>query len=407
MSALSQTPSQMLQGLHRPYSPPTGYVDFPFTYIYDPLNPNGTQVPLVNGNSYPNQFIAIDSGYGDFVLRRVLGLDTMLNTASGQYRLRWMNGSYMTSLPVCVGTGGAGSLAANSAQLAVLPEQFYKELSQIRFDLYDIQLALQGAQLGFQGIRRLPITVGTGFKYRPKHYAYVTNAALLGGIPGFPQQTTQVIQPVSNYDFDLYQVFLFFQDLLYLPLVEGTNGGLVVQPALPEMVNPDSLVFTVITPVGDNLPLTVTVSGSTVTVSPATNGAGAIISTAAQVAAAVNATPAAAVLIVVTAITDVASTLTPVGTGVVLGPFMSADDSFATCLLFDQNTVQCSNVAMLDIFMNAGSYYRNGAIVPPLWYQQNSRIRMDVTLAQFKMKIVGSQPLWLTINYVGRQRVPC
>jgi hypothetical protein len=402
------TPSKMMQGFSRPYAPPAGYSDYPFTYIYDPLNPNGTQVPLVNGNNYPNQFIAIDSGYGDFILRRVMGLDTILsNTASGQYRIRRMNDAYIESLPICVGTGGAGTLASNSAQIAILPELFYKELSQIRFDLYDIEMALQGSQLGFQGIRRLPSVGGSGFKYRPKSYTYVTNSALFGGIPNFPNQTTSVIQAVSNYDFDLYQIFLFFQDLLYLPLSEGVNGGLVVQPALPEMVSPDSLVFTVLTPVGDNLPLTVTVSGSTVTVSPATNGAGAIISTAAQVAAAVNATPAASVLVVVTAITDAASTLTPTGTGNVLGPFLSADDSFATCLLFDQNSVQCSNVAMLDLFMNAGSYYRNGAIVPPLWYQQNSRIRMDVTPAMFKIKLVGSQPLWLTINYVGRQRIPC
>ena len=392
----------------RPYAPPAGYIDSPFTYIFDPNNPNGTQVPLSNGGNYPNLFVNIDSGYGDFILRRVVGLDTILNnSASGQYRLRNMTGSYFESLPVCVGTGGAGTVSANSAQLAILPEQLYVELSQIRFDLYDIQMATQGSQLGFQGVRRLPGNSAHPSRFRPKAYTYITNAALLGGIPGFPNQTTQVIQQISNYDFDLYQIFLFFQDLLYLPLVEGTNGGLVAQPALPPMANPDALVFTVTNPVGNNLPLLVTVSGATVTVQPATNGAGAIISTAAEVAAAVNSDPSASVLIVVTAIVDAASTLAPTGTGKVLGPFLDVNDSWATCLLFDQNTVQCSNIAALDLFINAASYYGNGAVVPPLSYQQNARLRMDVTPAVFHVKTNISQPLWLTAHYVGKQRIPC
>lgn len=396
-----------MQGLKRPYSPPLGYVDYPFTWLYDAVLNN-----LIRGDSYANQYIDIQSGYGDFVCRRILGLDTIL-AKGGRAQIRDMRGRYFQSLPLY--NNAVGSLAGSSGDIALNPEQRYAELSQIVFDLYDIGLGVgpgitqTAAQLAFQGVRRVKVAPPVTKKYRPKPYTYVTNGALLGGTADSPVATTSVIQPVNNYDFDLYQVWIFFANMLEFA-VAGATAILYVTPSLPLAAPPELVTVAITTPVGDNLPLTVTVNGYAVTIQPATNALGQITSTGQQVAAAVAANPAAAALITIIPVYPLPNYVTTpsgVGPSPVVGPTLSVNTSWATCLLFDQNGVQIANSAPLDVFVSAGSYYRNGAIVPPLHYQQNARIRMDIT-PQIQTYIEApSNPLWATIHYVGEQRIPC
>jgi len=403
------TPSRMLRGFDRPYSSPAGYSDFPFTWVYDGSS-------LTRGNNYPNQFVTVQSGYGDFILRRIMGLDTVLEPGSGQFQIKDMSGRYFQSVPQNIGpNAGNGSLAGCAADIAILPERFYKELSNIGVDLYDVApsggiASAPASQIGFQGVRRIQSNPPPGFTYRPKTYTYVTYGAILGGTVLSPTLTTQVIQPVQNYAFDLMQVYLFFQRLL--AFITDSSAALYFQPVQPLAAPPELVTIQILTPVGDNLPLTVTVTGYAIVVRPATNALGQLISTGIEVANAINSNPEASALVFATAVypTQPLETLTPVGVGpnpVVNPAFFSPNASWAQCLLFDQNSVQVYSQAMLDLFVNAGSYYNNGAVVPLLQYAQNSRIRMDITPTIWSGVEAESSPLWATIHYVGKQRIPC
>jgi hypothetical protein len=180
----------------RPYTPPPGFYDLPYTYAFNAAS-------LTNGNNYQNQQVYIQGGYGDFLMRRVVGLNRILApNSTGQFQImRASQGVYQSASPI---------MAPNSPELAVVPEEFYPETGQIGFDLYGILLPTNpiAAQLAFQGVRRLK---GEGASHRPsynndpKTYTYVTGVTLPGSNTGFVSSYTQI----DNYDFELYQVMLF------------------------------------------------------------------------------------------------------------------------------------------------------------------------------------------------------
>jgi len=414
LSALA-TASRFYQGINRLYAPPEGYSDFPFTWIFD-----GPEAGLVADNNYPNQFIDVQSGWGDFIARRVLGLDTMLLTGpnGGQFQIKDARGRYLQSLPQYAGNNSGGfSLSQSMADMAIVPEILYRELTNISFDLYGYSGGIKPsgavtgavAQLAFQGVRRVKTVPTSKYTFRPKPYTYVTYGALLGGTGISPTNATSVIQAVNNYDFDLYQIFAFFAPML--EFVEEGTAAIFFQPQNPPLVPPQLVTITITSSVGDNLPLTVTVSGYAITIQAATNSVGQVISTAAQVAAAINANPAASQLVIATAVSPVPSlVITPTGLGPspLVGATLSQNTPWAKMLLFDQNSVQVYSEAMLDLFVNAGSYYKGGGgVVTPLHYAQNSRIRMDITPLLWVGLETQSTPLWATLHYVGEQRIPC
>jgi hypothetical protein len=180
----------------RPYTPPPGYYDLPYTYAFNAGN-------LTNGNNYQNQQIYIQGGYGDFAARRIVGLNRILNpNPTGQFQvMRASQGVYQSSNPV---------QSANSPELAIAPEEWYPETGQIGFDLYGVLLPSNpiAAQIAFQGVRRLK---GAGashrpsYKFQPKSYTYVADVTLPSQSIGFVSSYTKV----DNYDFELYQVLLF------------------------------------------------------------------------------------------------------------------------------------------------------------------------------------------------------
>lgn len=74
--------------------------------------------------------------------------------------------------------------------------------------------------------------------------------------------------------------------------------------------------------------------------------------------------------------------------------------------IYDVNRFQISNLPVLDLYLNGGpsSKYRNGALVPPLLYPKDSSIRIEVTNLVTNSSLL---PLTMTVNLVGRQRIPC
>lgn len=108
-----------------PYEPPQEYEDFPFLWIYDASG-------LTNGNNYQNQFVYIEGGWGDFIMRRAVGFKGVLNPADGTFQLRDSQKRNMSSEPLYVGGAGAND------DYAFPNEVPYPETTIIQFDLFDI-----------------------------------------------------------------------------------------------------------------------------------------------------------------------------------------------------------------------------------------------------------------------------
>jgi hypothetical protein len=106
------------------YQPPPGYYDQPFFYVY-----NGDI--LTDGQNALNQEIPMIPGIGNFILRRIVGADRLVNISqpTGQFQCRDRNGSYIQSVPLNIQGGG---------EFAISPEIEYPDTGQIRFDLYTV-----------------------------------------------------------------------------------------------------------------------------------------------------------------------------------------------------------------------------------------------------------------------------
>jgi hypothetical protein len=197
------------------YQPPPGYYDLPMIWIYDGSALTDGTVAL------PNQQVPIFAGFGDFVLRRIVGLNNVLskNTPNGQFQVRDAVGRYIQSVPQNIGSGGPGQIAVSSADIAVIPELLYRENRQIYFDLYNILRAVDyggvshfGAQIGFQGVRRLPgaqSPFDPTFTCKPKTFTYTASATL--------SQSTAIVSPVQHiyttvldYDFELHEIQIVY-----------------------------------------------------------------------------------------------------------------------------------------------------------------------------------------------------
>jgi hypothetical protein len=378
------------------YQPPPGYYDLPFTWAY---NASG----LTIGNNYPNQFIYLLGGYGDFLCRRMAGINRILAFArfGGQFQIKDGNNNYIQSDPV---------FAQFSPDILFVPEVKYPELGAIRFDLYNYNPSWtnspQASQLAFQGVRRLKGTLTRpDYKYKEKSFVYAVSGVLTNPYPAAPVTVSQVIQ---DYDFDLYQVIVVAGGNATLLVVQtdNPNNGLLFTSALQGSAG-DAITITI---AGHNVPngvLGVAVAGSAITITLGTNGAGVTTSTGAQMLAAYNANPAAVALASLTllgtasAIFDFADFGPTNLSGGAITPII---DPIVQLWLYDQNRVQISNMPINDVFMNGApdSFYANGAIVPRLYYRQQSRIQVDL----YSLLTAGL-PQTITLYFVGRQLYPC
>jgi hypothetical protein len=112
------------------YQPPEGYYDLPFIFVYD-------GDALANGSDALNLFIPMEPDVGDFVLRRVVGIQSVVNPVGGKFQLRdnLEVFRYLQSLPI---------FANGTDDFAVLNEMLFESTGAIRFDLYNVLLAFSG-----------------------------------------------------------------------------------------------------------------------------------------------------------------------------------------------------------------------------------------------------------------------
>jgi len=382
------------------YSPPPGFYDLPFTWVYDASQ-------LTNGIAYPNQYVYLQGGYGDFILRRVVGLSRILVNPAGAvpstYQIQDNGGSYIESLPVFAGTAD---------DLAIVPELRYQETGAIKFDLGEFFAGAgtsanptSTAMVAFQGVRRMRGNPPRNPTYRatPKSFTWIMPPAIVLPPIGSVVRISQVL---DNYDFELYDIILVSAVTNFLEYEDEVQAGVIIYPANPTVTGPVTLDIP--TPTGIQ-PLSITVAGTTVTINLAANGAGwgAIQTGGADVIAYINANPAVAALI--------GASLPPGGSGgldfgaaqsVVLQIISYGGAGGSTNLvLYDSNKVAISNLPVLDEFMDdsPGGTYKNGAVVTPLWYPKDSVVQMDV----YSNRSGAPNPSFLYVYLVGKKWFPC
>lgn len=387
--------------MSRRYNTPPGTYDMPFTWCYDASG-------LTNGLAYPNQYVYLQGGYGDFILRRIVGLSRILNPTTGQYQIRDNDNNYIEQVPL---------FGVSADDLGIAPELRYQELGAIKFDLgvIDLPALTATSQIAFQGARRMKglWSKRPGYKATPKTYTYVVPANITGVQGSAP---TRVSQTMDDYDFELYNIILERQ----------SNASLLVT----ELENPCELLFTAVTPGSSpitidventgapNTPPSVTVVGTAITMQAGTNSFGFPQPGESEgnfMAALYNANPAAvalATLQVTGGLNSIPTTggptpMGPASEGPLTGPISSL-------WLYDSNKVQVSSAPVLDVFMDGGqkatfanptgALYGNGAISPPLFYPQETVINIDVYSQITDPTLL---PTGLIIHLVGRKYYPC
>lgn len=408
--------------MKRLYTPPEHFYDNPMLYVYD-------AAALTDGQNYPNQFINCRPGSGDFTLRRVVGLNRVLENdptlGPGQFQLRDGQGRYLQSLPTSIGTGGKDVLGSNSGQLVTLPETSYLETGAIRFDLFNILRAtdqslngndIYSSQVGFHGIGRVPGNKSPyvpTYKFKPKTYTYrcdkfVPYQAYSSGT--LPTGAVQAICPIVDYDFELWNIQIVYASALVVTGGEsiGTVGFQPVFP-LPAGIFANDIRIKITSPVAINQPLTITTTAKTISISLQTNGTGNVITTVQQLINLVAATPAAAALVTAIIINSSPVDIAP-DTGGVFEALIGVPTNYnltqamTKLMLYDQHLYQVYNEPAIDLFVNENSFYQLGALVPPMLYKKDSQIRMDVYSLLGDSFGAGAN---IEISYVGRQRIPC
>lgn len=146
----------------------------PYIYVVnlDTIGPN--QGPLTDGNTYQNLIMNLDSD-APFLLRRIAGLPNV-SDASTLWRLYNQHGAFLQANP---------THSLNIVDYPVIPELLYTMGSQIRFDLYGVQLGNNAyatggslpnyySQLAFQGVKVFgglrPYV--TPYRYEERWYSY-------------------------------------------------------------------------------------------------------------------------------------------------------------------------------------------------------------------------------------------
>ena len=183
------------------YSPPAGFYDAPFTWIFDGSG-------LTDASNALNIALPIYAGYGDFVMRRVVGLDNVLNASTGQFQYYDKLRRALQEVPQDINNGG---------EFATVPEIVYPENSSIYFDLWNVSRNIVGgiskAFVAFQGARRKPGNgIRPAYQFKPKTLTYSIPVAVPGktGLNLLNQAPVSIYQEIQDYDFDLYQIILTY-----------------------------------------------------------------------------------------------------------------------------------------------------------------------------------------------------
>ena len=378
--------------MDKPYTPPPGTYDLPFSWVFDASQ-------LTDGNTYRNLFISLQGGYGDFLLRRIVGLSRCLASATGQFQIHDRGQrDYLQSNP---------ENSQNADDLGLPVEAFYPELGAIKFDLYDILrdnpsvAHPQTAQIAFQGVRRMKgENPWPGGNAKPKAFTYFNTGTL--GVQG---SIFTSVTKVVDYPFELHNIIIVVQKIGSVEYESEITEAIFTQQDIhvPFTTN-------LVLPVGINQPFVYSLVGSELTFSPATNGAGDQISTWGDVLAAYNASPASQALFKLQVFNpeDLFGTGdSPAGPVLVQGTFgLPLTTPLAALWLYDQNRIAISSAPMVDLYMDGGpgGIYKDGSIVTPLWYQKDAQIRIDYLSLIDDPSLIGAQ---LYVHLIGKQYYPC
>jgi hypothetical protein len=380
--------------MSRLYTPPQGFYDLPFTWCYDASG-------LTPGVPYPNQYVYLKGGYGDFIMRRVLGMSRIMNPTTGQYQIYDNSSNPLHAFPV---------FGASADDIGMAPETRYMETGAIKFDLNNVTLpgVPTTGQVCFQGVRRMKGNPpqNPNYQAKPKTYCY---AQLIAPVNPPIGSYVRVWQPITDYDFELYQIILLQSTVSAGPdsvtYVDENHNGEVFTAA---SASPVTIAYTAGT--SPFPPVVISVAGTTVTIS-GVSGSGVGNDSIGALIAAIAANPAAAALLKVTLIgtptlnftVGAAGTSDTLSGSSTAGVLSALTTPISSLWLYDSNKVQVSSAPMVDIYMDGGpgGVYKNGAIVTPLWYPQNSQIQIDV----YSQLATGTA--MLAIYLVGRQWFPC
>lgn len=192
-----------------PYRTPDGFTDFPFTYVFDATGL--TDGININNLSKPMQ------GDSDFILRDILGIDTVVDTAANGGKIQMYNGSKskMTSAPII----------APPTSWPIVPEKRYKYNEEISFDLVQTLRAFNACGgtpvftsfIGFRGVKRFPGNPGyrtgnTPYAWREVPQIYeidiTINFAHFVGVTTSVNPAQRFTVPLDNYDFELFNILV-------------------------------------------------------------------------------------------------------------------------------------------------------------------------------------------------------
>jgi hypothetical protein len=194
--------------IEQPYITPAGYVDFPFSYVYDATG-------LTDGQTYFSIGKQLQ-GDSEFILRRIVGVPTVIasSQAGGRFNFKNSSGSYAAGNP------GQGICFNNV--WPVVPEKRYAANRQIVFDLFDVSRSFNACGgtpifnsfIAFMGVKRFNTNQGyplnkTPYRYRPLKYSYSYSLTInwahfnASGAVNAPLQFSQLL---DAYDFELMRI---------------------------------------------------------------------------------------------------------------------------------------------------------------------------------------------------------
>lgn len=383
----------------RLYTPPPGTYDLPFTWAFDAS-------ALMDGQSYLNNLVYIKGGYGEFVMRRIVGLSRILNPTTGQYQIRDGMLNNIEQAPL---------FGSSADQNAILPELIYPEQGGIRFDLFNLLRPNPQpgtAQVAFQGVRRMKgqAQANPNYKATPKSFTYTMQVPVNAPVGS----VTRGRVLMDNYDFELHQLIILGEAADTVTLFCEAQASILFQN-IPGNTPPfNQVTINIPYTIGTTVPLNITVVGNVITIQLATDSILGTLTTGAELVAALQAIPAVNAILLVSCTgfcTLPAPQCDSGGTSITLGGAGFSAGALATPIsslwIYDRNRVQISNEPVLDLYCDGGpgGVYKNGAIVTPLWYPKDSQIQID-----FYSQLDGvSTPASanVTVYLVGKKYYPC
>jgi hypothetical protein len=392
------------------YTPPPGFVDQPYFWCFDTDS-------IADGSTLLNQAINLPGGY-DFILRRITGLESVLDSTTGEWNFRPGPG------PRSFASEYMNSPEKWNDRL-IVPECTYPETSAINFDLLHTQCesitvggqTIKYGQVAFQGVRRRRghSNLFYGRKFRRVPYQ-ITMPILLDWSYGSAQPVRKFSQQVSNFDFEAHTIY-WTVDTPGSQLFAIAETAEMLVTAILNPDNPATVTLNFVV-AGNNTPLSVSVAGSTITVNISTDGGGVATATYETVSAALLASAAAMALITVSTTILLPNTLFGyVGSYPLLGSSAGAPLSnitptygaVAKFVLYDYANNGLMPVPMRIQYLNEPlpyglvATYKSGALVPPLVYPKDASISVDLT----SLKPTSLDSIQLNLVMVGMQRIPC